>query len=244
MRRWFGKICVRGALALCLMGAGPVGAQTLILDTERLAPGNLFIAVLQEAFADSGLDVDYRARPWARCFEEARAGNVDGLFALYHSPEREHDFLFTREPLFVSDEQIFVRKGQGFDGAGWRDRLRGKRIGIQNGSYHGPHYEDALARHLFASVESVNNPDNLVAMLLAGRIDAAILPAIQLREALAALPEAGEIEAIEPAFDTLPVYLAFTRKRDFSAVRDRFDEALRRMKADGRYGALTQGYHP
>jgi len=236
-------------VALCALLAGPGRAgQDLVLDTDdaklQQGGGGPFTAVLTEAFAGSGLSVTYRARPWARCFEETRTGDADGLFAIYRTAEREKQFLFSNEPIYLDREHVFVRRGEAFDAAHWHDLLRGKRIGIVNGSYHGRRYEEAVEQNLFASVETVNSPESLASMLAAGRIDAAFATIEQMDEAVSRMRPAPAIEAAQPVFDSLPVYLAFTRKRDMSAVRDLVDRGLRKMKEDGRYEALKERFAP
>jgi len=236
-------------LTLCALLVGPASAgQDLVLDTDdaKLQQGGEgpFTAVLKEALAGSGLSVAYHARPWARCLEETRAGDVDGLFAIYRTAERETQFLFSNEPIYLDREHVFVRRGEPFDAAHWRDLLRGKRIGIVNGSYHGRRYKEAVEQNVFAAIETVNSPESLISMLVAGRIDAAFSTIQQMDEATSRMRPVPAIEAAQPAVDTLPVYLAFTRKRDMSAARDLVDRGLRAMKEDGRYEALRQRFAP
>jgi len=238
--------CLAG-LALCALLAAPARAgQDLVFDTDdvKLQQGGEgpFTAVLMEALAGSGLSVTYHARPWARCFEETRTGEADGLFAIYRTAEREKQLLFSNEPIYLDREHVFVRRGEPFDGARWRDLLRGKRIGIVNGSYHGRLYQEAVEQNLFASIEMVNSPESLASMLAAGRIDAAFSTIQQMNEAMSRMRSGPAIEAAQPAIDTLPVYLAFTRKRDMSAVRDLVDRGLRKLKEDGRYDALRERF--
>jgi len=199
----------------------------------------LFADLLKEAFAAQGRPVEFHVRPWARCFEEARAGTADGLFAIYRTAEREEQFLFSNEAFLVVHEEIFVRRGMAIDATHWREALRGKRVGIVNGSYHGRLYEEAAAENLF-SVETANSVENLARMLAAGRIDAAFSTDELMGSALLRMNPPPPIEAAQPPVEARAVYLAFTRKRDMSAVRDAFDRELHKMKEDGRYAALLR----
>jgi polar amino acid transport system substrate-binding protein len=236
-------------LVLGLLLTGQVmAADPILLDSDGASgqfavkngvPSGFFADALREAFAAQGRTIEFHVRPWARCFEETRVGAVDGLFAIYRMEEREEQFLFSNEPLYVVHEEIFVRSGTDLDGAHWREALRGRRVGIVNGSYHGRLYEEAAAENLF-SVETANSPDSLASMLAAGRIDAAFSTDELMGEALRHMHPRPAIEAAEPAVEARPVYLAFTKKRDMSAVRDAFDRELRKMKEDGRYAALLK----
>jgi len=242
---------IRAAAAgFLLLLAGQVAAGgPLTLDTdgasERFSMKDggatgFFADLLTEVFAAGGQSVEFHVRPWARCFEEARFGSADGLFAIYRFGEREQQFLFADEPLYVVHEHIFVRRGQPVDGVHWRDALRGKRVGIVNGSYHGQAYQEAAAQNLFAAVETANSAENLATMLVAGRIEAAFSTDELMDEVMSRT--GAPIEAVQPALEAMPVYVAFTRKRDMSAVRDAFDRELHKMKQDGRYDALIKKY--
>lgn len=243
---------IRAAAAgflLLLAGQSVAGGAALTLDTDGASQyfnmkdgvaGGFFAELLTDTFGAGGQAVEFHVRPWARCFEEVRVGSADGLFAIYRSPEREEQYLYGEEPLFLMHEYIFVRGGQSIDGAHWREALRGKRVGVVNGSYHGQPYEEAVAQNIFAAVEMANSAENLASMLVAGRLDAVISTDDLMIEAVSKL--AISLEMVKPALSALPVYVAFTRKRDLSAVRDAFDRELHKMKQDGRYDALMRKY--
>lgn len=244
-----------GLLAwLSLAGVAAAGEPgAVILDTDDLSrrfeikdgvPAGFLADLLQQALAGAGYRVDFHIRPWVRCFDETRTGAVDGMFALYRNPERERLYLFSDVPLDVAGEYIYVRRGRSLDTAHWTEVLRGKRVGIVNGTWHGRRFQEAEDRHLFAAVESVNSYESLIDMLAAGRIDAAFATIDTMRGALTRAARADRIERAEPEIDTLPIYLAFTRRRDLTAVRDGFDRELRRMREDGRYDALVRRYGP
>jgi polar amino acid transport system substrate-binding protein len=79
-------------------------------------------------------------------------------------------------------------------------------------------------------------------MLEAGRIDAAFSTAELAAEAQVKLGRPPRIVQTEPAIAQMPTYLAFTRKRDYTALRDALDRELAKMREDGRYEALRKRY--
>lgn len=203
-------------------------------------PVGFFADVLREALAGCGWSVEFRVRPWVRGLDEVRNGEADGMFSMYRIAERDQIFLFSNVPLYVAEEHVYVPKGQTFDARRWREVLRDKRVGIVNGSYHGQGFADAEARHLFASVDRVNSTESLVAMVEAGRLDAAFTTNELMDHAETEIRKSAAIERTEPAIELMPTFLAFTRKRDLTALRDAFDAQLRKMKEDGRYDALLK----
>ena len=238
-------------LILALGGPAKAGDRVLSLVSDAQSrnfeyrdgkPEGFFADVLREALAGAGWRVEFRVRPWARCLEEVRNGEADGMFSMYRIAERDRIFLFTTVPLYVAEEHAYVAKGQAFDARHWREALRNKRVGVVNGSYHGTAFAAAEAEHLFASVERVNSTESLMAMVEAGRLDAVFTTNELMDHAEAETGKRVAIERTTPAIELMPTFLAFTRKRDFTALRDAYDAELRKMKADGRYDALLKRY--
>ena len=54
--------------------------------------------VITEAFALSGIDVEFGYFPWARSYEYAKKGEWDGTFLWFDTSERRKDF-FISEPV-------------------------------------------------------------------------------------------------------------------------------------------------
>jgi len=215
-------------------------AKSRNFEYRNGVPSGLFADVLRQAMANAGWRVEFRVRPWARCFDEVRNGESDGLFSIYRLDERERSLLYSDVPLFVAEEHVYVARGQAFDARRWRDALKGKRIGIINGSYHGKAFAEAEAQHLFGEIERVTSTDSLVEMMAAGRIDAIFSTNELMTHAEAGTGKGEEIARTEPAIELMPTFLAFTRKRDMTAIRNAFDAELRKMKTDGRYEALLK----
>jgi polar amino acid transport system substrate-binding protein len=245
-----GTVVGMGVLLLILRGSAAAAddrvlslvsdAKSYNFDYRDGQPVGLFADVLREAMAAAGWRVEFRVRPWARGLEEVRNGEADGMFSMYRIAERDRFLLFSTVPLYVAEEHVYVLKGHAFDARRWREVLRNKRIGIVNGSYHGAGFAEAEAQHLFASVARVNSTGSLVAMLEAGRIDAAFTTLDLMTHAEEEMGKREVIDCTEPAVELMPTFLAFTRKHDFTALRDAFDAQLRKMKENGRYDFLLR----
>lgn len=50
------------------------------------------------------------------------------------------------------------------------------------------------------------------------------------------------LEILSPPIEATPSYIAFSKLREHAWLRERFDEALREMKQDGRYEAIIDNY--
>ena len=63
-----------------------------------------------------------------------------------------------------------------------------------------------------------------------------------LYEMINRMPELKNLVAITPQIDEIPSYIAFTRERDLTAVRNAFDVGIRQMKDSGRYDEIIRSY--
>lgn len=194
--------------------------------------------VMEEAFRRMGQKVEVRLMPWARCVEETRTGAVDGVFALFHSPDRDADFLFTGEPLSEQTEVLFVRRDSLMSFNGDFAALSGKKVAAINRGIHSPRLRQALAEGWHPEIVGVNSLESAAAMLAAGRVD--LVPAH--REVFQLILQeqhlSDQIIELSPPVESVKGYLALTKRKDLQSVATAFDAALRSMKADGTYDSL------
>jgi polar amino acid transport system substrate-binding protein len=209
---------------------------------ENGRPTGLFVDLAREAFRRAGRAVEFRLMPWPRCLAETRSGKADAILTMFRTPEREAQFVFTGEAVLQQTESLFVKKDDALRYDGDLSVLSGKRIGVVYQTSYGPRIDRALTDGLFAEVETQGTMIDLVKMLVHGRID--VVPGDRNR-VIGAAGSAGladEIRELQPAVDVMPGYLAFTRKRDLTALGRAFDQALRAMKSDGAYAAILARY--
>lgn len=64
--------------------------------------------IVQRAFEKAGYTVTIKFFPWSDALEVSQAGEVDGIFPMYHEPEREQYYLFSK-PFAKSPVGLFKR---------------------------------------------------------------------------------------------------------------------------------------
>ena len=195
-----------------------------------------FLRLLAE---QSGLEFRVLLRPWRRCLQDVRTGQVDAVLAISHTPERAE---FVRFPLQNGqpDPQFAMRLDQYAFVAPQGARLRwdgvklelppGAKVGVQSG-YSGV----LLAQRLGAAVdEGARTAEGTLERLLQGQIQAALLPRAEVLRLLAQRPPwAQRLSLLEPPLPNRAYYLgaslAFSRRhperllalwRDVAQVRD------------------------
>jgi polar amino acid transport system substrate-binding protein len=206
------------------------------------AATGLQVDLIREIFRRIGRPVTIDFLPWARCIEEAKTGEVDGIFTIFKTPERESYLLYGAEALQQMPISFFARKGTGIRFDGDVAAMARYRIGVVNKTFNGPRIAQAIAAGSLTDFSESNSFETIVRMLAHGRVDLVVGFSQAVSGAAATEKLSGKIEELAPPVDVIPGFLAFTRKRDFSELEHAVDNALSAMRADGTYESIARGY--
>jgi polar amino acid transport system substrate-binding protein len=236
----FGRIFT--ALLCCFLTA-PAGAETITITTGEYAPftsesapdGGLVNRIVREAFARSGMEVEFAWRPWARVIVEARSGKAQAASYFALDAERDKDFIPVG-PVVVDVSSIFYRAGE--DMPVWTSYadLAGKRIGVTRGYTYPPDF-NALAETGILDVEVADTDELNLRKLLAKRID--LFPSndlitYRLLNEQFSREERAMIAKTEQIFIEIETYLLISRKApEAQSLADRFAAGLKAMQEDG-----------
>ena len=229
------SLCLILGLAFSCMSAAQEKAEIVIAGTENGMPAQ---EILTEAFRRAGYKVKIRFMPWARCLTEARSGTIDGIYGATLTPARAVDFLFPEEALWDEIQSAFVRADDATDYQPTVEGLADIRVGLMNASATGPEFDRAVAEKKLKHIDYATSFDSLLLMLAGRRVDVIIADP---RSVLAAARQRGlldKLREVPPPVLRDPVYVAFTRARDMSAVSNALSAALKEMRQDGSYAAL------
>ena len=202
----------------------------------------ILVDIIHEAFSRAGYSVTIRLEPWARCIEDAHEGRVDGIFSIFRTPERQAFLDYTSQPIITQVVSFFTLKRSPISFDGSFASVSGNAIGIINQTSYGPRLDEALKQGLFARQVLAYSAENNVKMLLLGRVD--IIPSYRhvvlfTARSLGAL---DQIQELTPKVDSIPSYLAFNRKNDYSIVMADYEKALKSMQQDGSYDRIFDRY--
>jgi len=190
------------ALRLCV-SAQPMTAHGIGVFHQRVL----------DATANLPLQVESYSAPRMRCLVETQRGVADALIGVF-SPDRQEWLVFPMRNSLPNTDQsvgaiqirIYRRIGSLVDWDGQVfSGLEGQPLGVKYGSSYGV----GLTRKGIALDDRSTSTEQLVAKLIHGRVAAILLT----DEALAALDAIapGQIEALPRAYNTMPLYLAFTK---------------------------------
>lgn len=226
-------------------------AETLILaaaHTQPTAflvdgqPTGVLVDLVTEALRRTGRSVTIKLMPWARCLEEARTGQVDGIFSSFKLAEREQFLSFPKEALSAQEIVFFARKDSPLSFDGDLGALGDVRIGLILGTSYGRKFDAAVGDGSLRRVEQTNSIESNLRKLALGRIQ--LMPSfrdVAMAEARR-LELSAQIRELSPAIESVPTYLAFTRVRDLSRAAEEFDRAIVAMRRDGSYDRIVSRY--
>ena len=158
----------------------PVGAATLhcvsfeypplIHQTADRPPEGLAVDVVSAVLAQMGHTMQLDLYPWARSLALAYQGQVDCIFTLYRSPERERYLDYSQEPVATQVIYLYARKDLtvGFDGN--LASLANLRVGTAHKVNYGPKFEEVRSRLTIDDAPTIEQ--NFLKLAL-GRIDVA-----------------------------------------------------------------------
>ena len=207
--------------------------------TSETLPEHGYLSHLtKEAFAQSGVTVDWRWMPWRRALAQTQHSTVEASIGWIKTAERKEKFLYSA-PLMTMTWSLFQNHNNRFDFHSHAD-LAGKVIGVHSSS------EYPSLRGLKAAGDITIMPFHTYAFalraLLSGRVDGVVAPEVvgyhTIRTDFSAT-EAAQFFVPDTKMDTLPIYLitAKSLKRGPEII-DSFNKGIKALKASGRYEGL------
>jgi polar amino acid transport system substrate-binding protein len=136
------------------------------------AHGNLVgldIDVLNEIGRRSGLRFDIKRAPWARGLADLQQGRADLMIGLAKTPEREQYIQYLPRPYYACAPRFYTAAGEAEQVQSYAD-LKGKVVGyVHESAYFQPFDSDTTLLK-----RGVNNEQQLLQMLMRGRLGAVI----------------------------------------------------------------------
>ncbi|MGK3140810.1 arginine ABC transporter substrate-binding protein [Pantoea sp. C2G6] len=152
------------------------------------------------------------------------------------TPEREKQVLFTK-PYYDNSALFVAQKGK----VASVEALKGKRVGVQNGTTHQKYLTD---KHAEITTVPYDSYQNAVLDLKNGRIDAVFGDSAVVNEWLkknATLAPVGEKVTDKAYFGT---GLGIAVRTGNTELQSKFNSALDKIKADGTYKTLYSKWFP
>jgi polar amino acid transport system substrate-binding protein len=231
-------------LALACAGAFAAGRKLVLAATEyppyyseSLPGGGPVTELTLAALHKAGYQTEVRFLPWVRALRLGTTGQVDGLIGVWHAPEREAAFLYSK-PVVANRIVLCGRAGHLPVPRFTRfEALKPYTIGTVAGYADPPELAAAGLK-----TEAVTDDLQNLRKLLAGRIDLALIDSRVARyladRHLGAA--AREMQCLQPPVQEHPQYLVVSRHaKEAERVVGAFNEQLKVLHASGEYAEIA-----
>lgn len=231
-------------LALLLsLAVNAAHAETVLIAAEDSWPPfsdasghGISFNLVSAAYARVGQQIEIQVVPYARALYYTETGKVNACWNVTRQASTESTFVFGNEPLLRASASYFYPQGAEHNYSSPESIPDKARIGVIIDYEYG----EAFAREQHR-LQLVSVPDQrqLIKMLLARRLDAAIMFDKVAEYTLREMQLQQGVIVKGAQNHTSDIYVAFSKKRENSAqLAARLDRGLRELRASGEYQKL------
>jgi polar amino acid transport system substrate-binding protein len=228
------------------VGWEPYAPYTYAADAGEVTGAD--IELIRALAGEVGCALDFAELPWARILREIENGTLDVSTSTSWTPERTAWAWFS-EPYRETEMAIYVRRGEvgRFDLESLADIAEERfRLGVITDYYYGDEYQALTAEPRYEPwIEGATDYATNIRKLSSGRIDGYLVEDVEVMEAeLARLGLTEEVERYPLPIKGEQLRFMFSRRTVDAELVAAIDDALERMRADGRLAAITSKYLP
>lgn len=190
--------------------------------------------LVREAFRLKGVEVKFLVVPYSRCMNLVKTGKVLACFNTNRNEEIRPDYHWHETPLFIEGVSYFTLSD--FQGKDLQaEDLEGSTVGVTTGYAYSPKF---MRNEKIRKFEA-NSDDHLLKMLIARRIDFALINTLPGQLRINADPAyAGKIKPVG-VLSVHGFFVNFSKADpDGKAMADLLESGLQELKASGRYDKL------
>ncbi|MEH6347847.1 MAG: transporter substrate-binding domain-containing protein [Bermanella sp.] len=199
------------------------------------------VDIVRELSKRLELSLDIQLVPWKRVLAGVQQGTADAGMPLFVTEDRKKYSLYSQVPLHESVMVAYTKVGRLIAYSDLKD-LYGKSVGIRRGYSISPEF-DQLAHEGRIKVTGVNDVQNMIRMIEAGRFDLIIdkrsTVGFYLKQSGVKLQSIGQVGKAQGAY--LVVSKATSFKNPKSLLND-IDKVLMAMKEEGVIEEITKRY--
>ncbi len=206
-------------------------------DTQQWR--GISVEVCERVAQELGYTLEYRRYPFGRLLQHVSDGRADIACTLFNTSQRAPGVTFTSIPHAFETVSVFRR----VDNTPWESQDINWLRQFQLGGIRAYYYGEALQDDSEFKKLRVNDEEQLIKVLLGGRVEYALgnKPAIELHADR--LGVRNQIEFLEPPVFRGPIYIAISRQReDAYKLASDFTRVVQRFRDTDEYLYLLQEY--
>lgn len=200
------------------------------------------VKIVKEGFQRIGRPIKIKLLPWARAIHMIEQGQADAIFTAYKTPERQLFADYSKEILMPQTVSLFVLRDSTIEWNGDISSISQYRIGAVIKVSYGDIFDGAVNNNILTRVDRVSSGELNMKKLLMKRFDILISNKYGALDILTKMGKLNHVRELSPIVQSVPSYIAFSKKRNLISMRDKFDSVLKEMKNDGTYERIINEY--
>lgn len=209
-----------------------------VVDGEFGGPGT---DVVMEVFNRLGYDYKIEEFPWARMLDMMQSGELDVIVDAYITPERSAYMTYSEIPYGSFPQAFFARKDANIEFDGSLNSINNYTIGITRGYAYGEML-DAAIKNNEVTYEEADSAVTLFEKLVNNRVDIAADTSYTGSAMIKELGAEDKIIMLEPYFDSLFSYIAFSKANNLDPLKEEYDVKLKEVIEDGTLKSIFEKY--
>ena len=203
----------------------------------------LSVDIIKDVFKKMNQKIDIYIQPWLRSQQDIKEGNADVIFTVFKNKERELFMNFNKYSIINQNISFYALKDKNIKFDGDFKNISSYEVGIVRGVSYGTRFQNAVDEKIFNTQESADY-EKCILKLKGGRTNIIIGNESVVEYIVHKLNiNQNEFIKLTPRVVSLPSYIAFTKKKDFSKIKKKFDNILLEMKKNGEYEKIIQKWN-
>lgn len=200
------------------------------------------VEIIREVFHRMNQPITISLHPWATALKQIENGEADAVFTAFKTPEREKFADYSKEVLITQSVSLFVKSDANITFDGDLIKMNQYAFGVVSGISYGRIFDDAVKNGMITKLVISDTGEMNMKKLLEGRCDILVSNTLGALDILGKMGAQNRVKALKPIMQSVPSYLAFSKKNNLIPIREKFDKILQEMIKDGSYDRIMNAY--
>jgi polar amino acid transport system substrate-binding protein len=200
------------------------------------------VEIVEEVFKRMQRPINITLYSWDRSLDIIKKGEADAILTIFKTPEREVFADYSHEVLMPQIISLFVRHDSNIVFDGDLSKLSMYTFGVVRRVSYGSIFDDAVKLKVIQNIETSETGEKNMKKLLQGRCDILLSNRYGALDIVKNMNIIDQVKELTPALQSVPSYIAFSKKRSLASLRDECDIIVRQMKDDGTYDRIITSY--
>lgn len=202
----------------------------------------IVVEIINEVFKRMDQPINITLYPWARALNMVKTGKADAIFTAFKNNEREVFADYSKEVLMPQTISLFSLKNKNIMFNGNLESIKDLSIGVVHKVSYGKLFDEARKSKIISRPVTSYTGEKNLKRLLNNDLDLLISNTYGGVDILCKLGKLDEVNILTPPIESIPSYIAFSKLKKLTDIRDKFDIILAKMKKDGSYDKILKTY--